>query len=348
MTVRGLGLLVLAVLFLCESSVAQSPAIPDHPTVIFLSRPDVIVKLKDNSKSIRGRLAGLTSVEIMINRGKGQGDQPIKMERIESLKSVDGVYEFTGEEDIKDIAQRAVDSYAAIKITGPGGKPFVGRDSKAKPDRSDDDYVPAAGRANQSTDGEVDTEEAEPEKKPPANSSSKSKPKGMGKKEFGGIGNLSKNKKSDEDEASEEDGDAEMSADESESVAEDSSDASETLVCSSCNKEIPESARNTGVCPHCRATFVNTPKSSRVATKDPFAKTGNATAGAFAPTGPAPTGQAAPSGQTAPVAGQTTPATSNTVIVQGGGFSFDQVPNWAKGGIFVLVLLVGYHMLFNR
>ncbi len=354
MFVRGLGLLVVTLLILGDSVFAQEPEIPDHPRVSFPSRPDVIVELNDNSKSVRGRLANLTSVEIMINRGKGQGDQPIKMERIKSLKSVDGFFQFTGDEDIKDITQRAIDSYSAIKIDGPGGRSYVPRGGKGKHSKFDDEdeIVVEPQRPNRTEKTpKSGANKTGTEKMPPGNSTPRSKSKGLGNGGFGGLGNLPKNSKSKDDEAgSSEDQDSEMASEEDDSSESSASGELDEFLCSVCSKEIPQSAMKKGVCPHCRATFAVPKVASSTPQNDPFGKTGGTpvpgTGNAFAPTGAPLTAQGAPGvGPAVPAVGQ---APSSTVVVQNTGFSFDQVPNWAKGGIFILVILVGYHLLFNR
>jgi hypothetical protein len=102
-------------------------------------------------------------------------------------------------------------------------------------------------------------------------------------------------------------------------------------------KEIPSSAIKSGVCPHCKIAFSNGATPSSNPGPNPFAPkpgTNGSATDAFAPTSSAPS--------VAPA------ANSGSQVVQTTGFSIDSIPNWAKGGLFVLFVLIGWQLVFNR
>lgn len=305
---------------------AQAPSIPERPRFEFPTTPEVVVKLKNpvNQKFVRGKLLSLTAQEVVIDTGKmrdpGEVGHRIAVDRIESVRSADGRFQYTPDEDFKVVSERIVASYASATVEedkAPSSPSQVG----ANP-------VPAAV-----TPPSPQTTTAP--KKPVVN--------GLGQGGFGGIKNLTKPKKPDAtpaDMPAETPG-AEGTTEPVPPATEDAtSGATEYLLCSNCTKEIPASAIKTGVCPHCKIAFSNiTPPPSKPGS-NPFQKPtspGNPGSGAFAPTGPAPS-----------VPPSVPPANAGSTVIENRGFSIDSVPNWAKGGLFVLLVLVGWHLVFNR
>ncbi len=349
MAVRWVGLFVFAVFLLGKPVVSQDAPPAPELTFHFPTTPEVSIKLKapNLGRPVRGKLLSLTAGEVIVDTGvlsrrdreRGERGQRVPFERIETLRSSDGRFEFSPDGDFRLIAQKVIDSYPSIRVEGSVNALNLDRPPRKRSKKDDDDDsekmpLPGAVKPAMEDDGDV---------KSPSNMPSRQKPKGIGNGGFGGMRNLPKIKKGEEDLAGTPDEEMPSDASSDPNTASSLSEAGEVLFCSNCSKEIPASAVKSGVCPHCKATFLNTSVTPSAASKDPFGKTGgssaNSGAGAFAPSG------TAPAGQVAPVAGQ--PA-SNTVVVQGGGFSFDQVPNWAKGGIFILLILAAYQILFNR
>lgn len=352
MGVRWLGLLVLTVLLLGKPVSAQEDAPALDLTFTFLTTPEVSIKLKapNLGRPVRGKLLTLTDGEVIVDTGllsrrdreRGERGQRVPFSRMESLRTTDGRFEFSPEEGFKVIAQRAVDTYPSIRVDGNISELELDRPPRGRSKKKDDDDEPERPALPGSTDPEMDDEKTSkgsmPGKSPPQ------KAPGIGNRGIGGLKNLPKVNKPNPGQSDE--SDSNDPPDESSSGHDDAevAESNEELICSNCQRVLSRSAVKKGECPHCHATFITPSHSSPSSSgQNAFAPSGNpptSAAGAFAPAGPAPVDQAAP------VAGQ--PA-SNTVVVQGGnGFSFDQVPNWAKGGIFILVLLVGYHVLFNR
>jgi|GEM_PF-4959472 len=347
-----LGLIVAAGAFCGESVTAQAPTIPEHPKFLFPTRPEVSVKLTkaSNGKPVRGKLISLTALEAVIDTGtlsrrdreRGEQGQRVSVDRMESLRSTDGRFQFQPEEDFKVVAQRIVAAYTSVKIEGevdPGGS-GLDIDSPLPTLPGSPSLPGSVALPGMSKPGPKNPAEATNPK------TTKPKPNGIGNGGFGGIKNLPKPKKPESESS---DTDVENEAEATEPSTEMSeappetplSGVTETLFCSNCTKEVPTSAIKSGVCPHCKVAFANVSIAPSAVVKNPFEKSGgaaNAGAGAFAATGATPA--------TAPIPGEAN--NSGTVVVQGGEFTFDSIPGWAKGGLFILLVLVGYHMLFNR
>ena len=322
------GLMMAIGLAWTGCALAQAPAIPENPRFVFPTTPEVVVKLAQPSttRSIRGKLLSLTAFEVVIDTGKtsprGEPGQRIAFERIESLRSSDGRFEFTPDEDFQAASLRIVSTFSSVTI------------ESASPATETPSGDPSPARAAHTAAGPIMP------KKPPVN--------GLGQGGFGGIKNLPKPKKTDpvspEAPATEggTEGTPEVTEPETPPPVDQTAGATEIFLCSNCAKEIPASAIKTGVCPHCKVAFSNLALPPSKPVSNPFQKpAGNGNAGgggAFAPTSPAPTDPAVPA-----------PANNNgTQIIQGGGFTLDAIPNWAKGGLFVLLVLVGWHLIFNR
>ncbi len=320
------------------------PAIPEHPLFLFPTTPDVSLKLKaGNGRPVRGKLISLSDHAVVIEtassqrRERGEVGQTIGFDRIETMRSIDGRFEFKPEEDFQVVSKRVVAAYASVQI-------------ELDPD-------PIASRPGTvHGDPAVTTNEKAPNPSAEGSRPKPSKPivNGLGNGGFGGINNLQKPKKSASGTTTIESSPEEQSAETTEPANSpptgQTSGVTEILLCSNCTKEIPASAVKSGVCPHCKIAFANVTVASSPSTSNPFqSSTGTGTgpgmrtestagAGAFAPTAPG-----APAAVSAPA------QSTGTQIIQGGnGFSIDAVPNWAKGGLFVLLVLIGWHLMFNR
>lgn len=347
-----LRLIVVASAFCGDSVMAQPRVIPEHPKFVFPTRPEVSVKLTkaSNGKPVRGKLISLTALEAVIDTGalsrrdreRGELGQRLSVDRMESLRSTDGRFQLTPEEDFQVVARRIVAAYSSVKIEGevdPGGSGLkIDSPLSALPGSSS--LPGSAALPGMAKPGSKDTAEATKPK------NTKPKPNGMGSGGFGGIKNLPKPKKPESESTGEDDA-VETPSEISEAPPETSlSGVTETLYCSSCTKEIPSSAIKSGVCPHCKVPFANISIAPSAVVKNPFEKSGgagnagasNTGGGAFSPTETTPS--------TAPLPGGAN--NSGTVVVQDSGFTFESIPGWAKGGLFILLVLVGYHMLFNR
>lgn len=306
---------------------AQAPAIPENPRYVFPTTPEVVVKLvqPNTQRSIRGKLISLTALEVIVDTGKlsaeararGEIGQRISFDRIESLHSSDGRFRFTPEENFKTVSQRIVAAYTSVTVEG----------SSATPD--------AAGNISNpdpATVGHMPTVPV-PMRKPPVN--------GLGQGGFGGIKNLPKPKKPDPSSAdipAEATGTQGTSDPATPPDVDPTAGATEVLLCSNCAKEIPASAIKTGVCPHCKIAFSNVTPAPSTPASNPFQKTagsGTGNADPFAPTTPAASAASVP------------PANTGSQV-ESVGFSIEAIPNWAKGGLFVLLVLVGWHLVFNR
>ena len=354
MGVRWLGLFVLTVLLLGNPVSGQEDAPALDLTFTFQTTPEVSIKLKapNLGRPVRGKLLTLTDGEVIVDTGvlsrrdreRGERGQRVPFSRMESLRTTDGRFEFSPEEGFKVFAQRAVDTYPSIRVDGNISQLELDRPPRARSKNKgdDDDEDPVRPALPGATDPEMDDEKTS--KGSMAGKSPPQKAPGIGSRGIGGLKNLPKVNKTKQGQSDESESDDPSEDPSSSNNDAEVAESNEELICSNCQKVLPRSAVKKGECPHCHATFISPPQSSPGSSgQGAFAASGHppgSAAGAFAPVGHAP------AEQVAPVAGQ--PA-SNTVVVQGGnGFSFDQVPNWAKGGIFILVLLVGYHVLFNR
>ncbi len=318
------GLVVAVALAWTGVASSQEVALPSRTRFVFPTTPEVVVKMEKtgNLKYIRGKLLSLTASEIVVDTGKssardrelGDVGQRIGFERIESIRTTDGRLEFRTEEVFQEVAQRISASYSSVT--------------------TEVDSVPMETSSGPpSAIPEIpEVPETPPPRKPPVN--------GLGNGGFGGIKNIPKTKPSD-NAAPATTPDKVMEAGETPPPAHTppaaaTSGAPEVLQCSNCMKEIPASAIKTGVCPHCQIAFSNdSTTSNKPSGSQPFsAAPGSSGSGAFSPTSNAPAVVPA--------------ATSGSQVVQSNGFSIDSIPNWAKAGLFVLLVLVGWHLVFNR
>jgi predicted RNA-binding Zn-ribbon protein involved in translation (DUF1610 family) len=352
-----LGQLVLGVILCAMPVAAQDDSPVFDLSFTFLTTPEVSIKLKapNLGRPIRGKLIALSDGEVIVDTGvlsrrdreRGERGQRVPFSRMESLRSSDGRFEFTPDEGFKVIAQKVVDTYPSIRTEGNVSALQMDRPPRVRSKKKGDDDEPEPASPNDTAESEMEEESsstASGKKTPPK------KTMGIGNKGIGGIKSLPKVNKSVQEQAEDEESADQMEDSEPEVEETGLADATEEHYCSNCNKRLSRSALKKEECPHCGTTFVMPKASSsrpsgsaQTSGHGAFAPAGSASAptgGAFAPAGSAPVAEGAPA------AGQTT---SSTVVIQGGGgFSFDQVPTWAKGGIFVLVILVGYHVLFNR
>ncbi len=321
------GLVVAVALAWTEIVTAQEVAAASRTRYVFPTTPEVVVKMEksNNLKYVRGKLLSLTASEIVVDTGKssardrelGDVGQRIGFERIESIRTTDGRLEFRTEEDFQEVAQRISASYTSVTTEV----------DLAPPESSG-----ASGPPNAVPEVPPVTE-TPPVRKPPLN--------GLGNGGFGGIKNLPKPKQTDSTtpatppsvgiEAEKYTTPANPPA------AATTSGASEDFLCSNCMKDIPASAIKSGVCPHCKIAFSNVAIPASNPASNPFGPlpgTPGSTAGAFAPTSNVPS--------VAPA------ANPGYRVTQGNGFSIDSIPNWAKAGLFVLLVLIGWHLVFNR
>ncbi len=310
---------------------AQGVTLPEYPRFVFPTTPEISIKLQksSNAKPIRGKLISLTSREAVVDTGnlsrrdreRGELGQRIGFDRIESLRSTDGRLEFQPSEDFRIISERIVAAYASVVVepdAAPGLSPSVSSSLPLAP----------PGIEGQGTTFPV---------VPPRPRPGQPAVNGLGQGGFGGLSNLPKSKKPEPavipltaaPESTPHDVGPEVAH-----AAASKPVASEILSCSNCGKDLPASATQFGICPHCKVTFTLPPSATSNAVQNPFQQSGG---GAFDPT------------STGASVGAPAPTTNTgTQVVQGGGFSFDAVPNWAKGGLFALLVLVGYHLLYNR
>lgn len=340
-----LGLMMVAGFAAGESVVAQAPAIPDFPKFVFPTKPEIVIKRSkpSDARPVRGKLISLTSVEVVVDTGtlsrrdmeRGELGHRISVEDIESLRSVDGRFHYQPKEDtdFKAVSHRIVAAYASVMIESEGGATVTvpgGAHRATMPGSMPGSPTKPAAPAT--------AHHAKPKPHPP-----KPAP-GSINGGFGGVKALPKQKKPGQSPT-----DPAHAADASPAHAADLplTESTDTSYCSNCSKEIPAGST---ICPHCKIALSNVASGAHSAGNNPFGKTGahQATSGAnpgtanpFAAKGGTPE-----AGPAAPVAA--TANSTGTVVVPGGGFSFDSVPNWAKGGLFVLFVLVGYHLLFNR
>jgi hypothetical protein len=325
---------------------AQTPEMPEHPRFVFPTRPEVTIKMvqPSTSRSIGGKLLSLTDREVVIetakkgpprDRGRGDGGSSISFERIESLRTLDGDFVFTPKEDFHAIAERIVATFASVTIEdaslSAGSPPITDTPSTTLPG-SDPNEIPA-------TVGHAGTPLAP---KIPKNNPSVAKPpvKGLGQSGFGGIKSLTKPKKTEPAstappaDGSEPGGTTEPTPT---PPVDPTAGATEVLLCSNCGKEIPASSARQGVCPHCKIAFSNVTAPQSNTAQNPSQKPTGTGNNAFAGTSTSPS-----------VAPSVPPTNTGSQVVENSGFSIDTVPNWAKGGLFVLLVLVGWHLVMNR
>ena len=341
---RIAGLMVGIGLVWTGVALAQAPEMPERPRFVFPTRPEVILKMVQPStaSSIRGKLISLTDSEVVIDTGKkspGRGGSSISFERIESLRTLDGEFEFTPKEDFPSVSKRLVAAFASVSIEDaslPAGSP---QSTYLPPLTPTEETVidPAkVGHAGTQLAPRIPKNQKPPLAKPPVKAPVKSG--------FGGIKSLTKPPKTDP-------ASPEMPAEGTEAPApaettppvDPTAGAKEVLLCSSCGKEIPKSAVRTGVCPHCKIAFSNVTGPPSHKAQNPFQKPGTAAAG----TGAAGTGHGAFAGTSSSVPPSVPPTNTGSQVVENSGFSIDAIPNWAKGGMFVLLVLVGWHLM-NR
>lgn len=369
-------------LFLCfsqktasaQENIESSPAI-----LVFPTRPEVSIKLQNSAttRPVRGRLVRFSSFELIVDTGnlsrrdreRGEMGQRVEIKRVEELHSTDGRFQFTSEDEFRDIVKKAKAAYASARfIDGtesaeesiPAGTDFeegVGVGSTPLPGAMNaEDAVISRQNASRTTQGTPAKNPNKQGKAPPARKSS------LGQAGFGGVGKQKSTGSSTATDASVDDNagvpaeeSATVSETETPSTAQQSPDGTtETYFCSNCTKEIPTSAIRTGICPHCKTSFSNLametpppkPRNGEAGGHGSPQAGGKSTGGGAFDLSPSPAGHAStPPGPT--IAGAT-PNTGTVVVQASNGFSLDAIPNWAKGGLFVLFVLVAYHMLFNR
>lgn len=288
----------------------------------FSAPPEVEVKLRKSARSskIRGVLTSLSKLEAVVSNEKGE--QRISFDRIESLKTA--LVDFTGDDDYLEIGRKISAAYSSVEISGMG-------------------QAPEAAGAHRAPATTPEANSVKPVTKP----ESPMKPS-LGQGGFGGIKNVTK-PKTEQDRTTNDvaTGDADVPGGQSASPSEDATlGATEVYICDNCKKEITGAHLKAGQCPHCKIDFavaVTAPRPGPAA--NPFGAPKPAP-GNVNPFGAATGGdQAGVAPQGGPV-----PAPPAPAVIQGGssGFTLDSIPNWAKGGLFVLLVLVGYHVVFNR
>ena len=327
---------------------AQAPEMPDRPRFVFPTRPEVIIKMVQPStaSSIRGKLISLTDSEVVIDTGKkspARGGSTISFERIESLRTLDGEFEFTPKEDFPSVSKRVVAAFTSVTIedaTIPVGSP---QNTYTTPTLTPTPPLTATEEnlldpVKAGHEGTQLAPRVPRTKKPPVTKPAVKAPVKSG---FGGIKSLTKPSKTDP-------ATTEMPAEGTETEAtppaettppvDPTAGATEALLCSSCGKDIPASAVRTGVCPHCKIAFSNVTGPPSHKAQNPFQKPGTGTAG---------TGHGAFAGTSSSAPPSAPPTNTGSQVVENNGFSIDAIPNWAKGGMFILLVLVGWHLM-NR
>lgn len=308
--------LLLLVLGAMTSLPAQELSLDTKFT--FTAPPEVEIKLRKSSKSakVRGVLTSLSKLEAVVSNEKGE--QRVSFDRIDSLKTA--LIEFTGDDDYLEIGKKVSAAYSSVEISGA-----------ANPSTA------AAAHGAPAISPEAIKSGMKPEQSP-KNS--------LGQGGFGGFKNVAKPKTTEPTEtATETAGTPEQSGQSSPSETMPL-DATEVYICDKCKKEITSAHLQAGQCPHCKTDFavaVTVPRPTPA--PNPFGAAPAPAGGNVNPFGAANKTGAAGQGQ-----GGVVPAPPAPVAIQGGsgGFSIDAIPNWAKGGLFVLLVLVGYHVVFNR
>ena len=286
----------------------------------FSAPPEVEIKLRKSSKSpkVRGVLTSLSKLEAVVTNEKEE--QRVSFVRIESLKTA--LVEFTGDDDYLDIGKKVRAAYSSVEISGMAPAPEA-----------------AGAHTAPATSPEANSA------KPVAKPESAVKPS-LGHGGFGGIKNVAKQKAEQGGTNDTVPSEADVPGGHSTSPSEEMSlDATEVYICDNCKKEITGAHLKAGQCPHCKVDFavaVTAPRPSPAA--NPFG------APKPAPGNVNPFGAATGGRGQAGVAPQGGPVPAPPAVIQGGssGFTLDAIPNWAKGGLFVLLVLVGYHVVFNR
>lgn len=311
--------LLLLVLGAMTSLPAQELSLDTKFT--FTAPPEVEIKLRKSSKTakVRGVLTSLSKLEAVVSNEKGE--QRVSFDRIDTLKTA--LVEFTGDDDYLEIGKKVRMAYSSVEISG-----------------STNPVTAAAGHGAPSIS--PDSNPIKPDMKPeqsPKNS--------LGQGGFGGIKNVVKPKAAEPTETTP---DAAGTPEQSgqASSTETMLDATEVYICDKCKKEITSAHLQAGQCPHCKTDFavaLTAPRPNPA--PNPFGAAAPPPVGGnnnpFGAANKAGAGQAAPPVQGGPIA-------APPAVIQGGsnGFTLDSIPNWAKGGLFVLLVLVGYHVVFNR
>jgi len=289
--------------------------------ITFSAPPEVEIKLRKSSKSskVRGVLTSLSKLEAVVANEKGE--QRVSFDRIESLKTA--LVEFTGDDDYLEIGKKVRAAYSSVEISGMAQSPEAAGAHRAPATSPEANAVKPVAKP-------------EPPMKP-----------SLGQGGFGGIKNVAKPKTEQSGTASETaSSEAEVPSGQAPGPSEDMSlDATEVYICDNCKKEITGAHLKAGQCPHCKIDFavaVTAPRPGPAA--NPFGAPKPAP-GNVNPFGAATGGQGGVAPQGGPV-----PAPPAPAVIQGGssGFTLESIPNWAKGGLFVLLVLVGYHVVFNR
>lgn len=317
--VRFVASIVLAVLLSCPCGAQDGDG-----KFVFPTQPDVVIRLKKSSKPIpiRGRLESLSKLEAVVIDDRGERKR-VSFDRIDSLKTAN--LEFKGSDDFSEISQKVVSAYSSVQA--------VSGATSAEPHLSG----PALPGSAEESQRKANTT-------PPKNDQIAKN--GLGQGGFGGIGNIPKP-------GTEATPAPSVPAESHEATpakplpgsAEAGATTMDVYLCDKCKKEITGADLRRGACPHCKTDFQVALPATPAGT-NPF---GQAAANGAAPGNPfAKQGQGQPAAAPAPVPAPNGGAAPPVVIQGGGDFTFDSIPNWAKGGLFVLLVLVGYHVTFNR
>jgi len=318
---RSILTLLLLVLPLSPAG-AQDTA---NPIFRFEIRPEVTIKLRNssNNRPVRGNLVSLSRTEVIVDTPKATG-QRVPYERIDSLKTAGGTLEFSGDEDFSAVADRVRKSFSGLvesSDTDPTPRLTTGSNAASLP----------GSEANMQAKNITPNVPPRP---------------GLGQAGFGGIGNLPKNRPvpggNDGDGGASENTNPALPGSEAANTNANSG-VMEVSTCSKCGKDLTTADLKSGACPHCKTEFAVALPVSATNPSNPFDSAANSAAkGPFA-------ANATGGGPIAPPPVAPPPvAQGGQVVVGGGGFTFDSIPNWAKGGLFVLLVLVGYHVMFNR
>lgn len=285
----------------------------------FTAPPEVEIKLRKSSKTakVRGVLTSLSKLEAVVSNEKGE--QRVSFDRIDTLKTA--LVEFTGDDDYLEIGKKVSAAYSSVEISG-AANPSTAAAAHGAP---------------------VISPEANPIK--PGMKTEQSPKNSLGTGGFGGFKNVARPKTTEPAEtASETAGTPEQSGQSSPTETMPLG-ATEVYICDKCKKEITSAHLQAGQCPHCKTDFavaLTAPRPNPI--PPPINPVPAPPVNKLNPFDPNKAGDAG-QGQ-----GGVVPAPPTPVVIQSGsgGFSIDAIPNWAKGGLFVLLVLVGYHVVFNR
>lgn len=325
----GAGVILLLVLIGWQGASAwgQDSVIGAEVVITFPTTPEVALKMK-TGRYVRGKLISLGQFEAVVetdplnSRDRERVDRlaRIASDKFESLRTSNGQLVYLPETD--DFAVIAATVRAKFATARFSSDPDAG-----VPDGLPGSNLPGA----QSTSTNTQT--------PPREKTAVH----LGNGGFGGLSGVPKKLETPvEKPAASSTVAPEIPAEVTHSTGGNPSDmGSEMLICSSCNKAITSAQQALAACPHCGITWLTAPVAGSPSHRLPGANGANPL--------PAPTVNSAPISNPG-AQSQTTvvqplgPGASPTIPP---GFSIDTIPAWAKACVFVVLLLVVYHIFFR-